>query len=217
MPAKPPKPTSVHNGARRITREPRWRPQGHFTRRQLDARARLWLTDDGSLTERLISLRRGTFSVQRLYQGWQVPLPSERLLLEIPQRQVALIREVALQLDGNTVVFARSVFPHASLQGSLGHLRKLQNKSLGAILFKHPGMHRRPFELARIPGDSPYLPRDLQQASPAWGRRSCFDLEGKKLLVSEVFLESFSPWPSAMAVHRSQRGKVNAAFVSSTQ
>ena len=91
------------------------------------------------------------------------------------------------------------------------------NKSLGAILFKHPDMHRHPFELARMAGNSDYLPQSLQQSSPAWGRRSRFEIGGKKLMVSEVFLEAFTPWHAALAVHRTQRGKVSAAFRSPTQ
>jgi len=178
---------------------------------------RAWLTDDGSLTEHLMHSGRGVFSVRRIYQGWEVPLPSERRLLALPPRQLALVREVALLLGGEAVVFARSVFPVASLSGELTHLRRLQNKSLGAILFRHPGMRRSPFELARISGDSAYLPADLRQSAPAWGRRSRFEIAGKGLLVSEVFLQAFTPWATLLPVHRSQRGRVSAAFRSPTQ
>ena len=155
--------------------------------------------------------------MQRLFQGWEVPLHSERRLLSIPPRQQALVREVALLLDDATQVFARSVFPISSLTGSLTHLRRLQNTSLGAILFRRPGMRRSPFELAHIPGNSDYLPQSLQQDCPAWGRRSRFEIEGKSLLVSEVFLESFRPWCAALPVHRTQRGKVSAAIVPAKQ
>jgi chorismate--pyruvate lyase len=202
---------------RRIATEPRWRAMGLYTSATLAPELRVWLTDDGSLTEHLIASDRGKFAVQRLYQGWEVPLPSERRLLALPARQLALVREVALLLGGDVVVFARSIFPISSLAGSLAHLRRLQNKSLGAILFKHPGMHRHPFELAHMPGDSDYLPKSLRQSAPAWGRRCRFEIEGKKLMVSEVFLEAFTPWDAALAVHRTQRGKDSAAFGTPTQ
>jgi len=178
---------------------------------------RVWLTDNGSLTDRLVTSGQGEFRVQRLCQGWAVPLPSERRLLDLPPRQLALVREVALLLDNNAVVFARSIFPISSLVGSLAHLRRLRNTSLGAILFKHPGMHRSPFELARMSGNSDYLPPGLQQSGPAWGRRSRFRIGGKKLMVSEVFLQAFTPWRSALSLHRTQRGKVSAAFRAPTQ
>lgn len=201
----------------RITAEPLWRPSERFTSLELPGRDRPWLLDDGSLTGRLIGMQQGAFSVRRLRQEWQVPLLSERRLLGLPSRELALVREVALHLGERAVVFARSVFPISSLTGSLAHLRRLQNKSLGAILFRHPGMHRSPFELAHLEGDNHYIPPGLRQASDAWGRRSRFEIEGKGLMVSEVFLEAFRPWPARLPVHRTQRGKVSAAIVSPTQ
>lgn len=199
--------------ARRVIKEPLWVPLRRHTSTLLPASTRRWLTDDGSLTARLINLNSGRFSVNRLSQHWGVPLPSERSLLKLPERQTAIIREVTLSLGDNVVVFARSVFPIASLQGRLGHLRRLKNKSLGAILFSHPGMHRSPFELSLMAGDSSYIPQPLQQEAPAWGRRSRFDIQGNGLLVSEVFLEHFRPWPAVLPVHRTQRGRVDPAIV----
>jgi chorismate--pyruvate lyase len=202
---------------RAIAKEPRWRPQARFTNGELPPGDRPWLLDDGSLTSRLVKLGQGRFRVQRLYQGWQVPLPSERRLLDIGHRQQALVREVMLTLDHRPVVFARSVFPISSLDGSLAHLRRLQNRSLGAILFRHPGMRRSPFELARVEGDSDYLPPELHQPAPAWGRRSRFEIRGKGLMVSEVFLQGFAPWRALLPVHRSQRGRVDAAIAHAKQ
>jgi chorismate--pyruvate lyase len=132
-------------------------------------------------------------------------------------REQSLVREVILTLDHRPVVFARSVFPFSSLDGSLAHLRRLQNRSLGAILFRHPGMRRSPFELARVEGDSDYLPPELHQPVPAWGRRSRFEIAGKGLMVSEVFLQGFAPWRALLPVHRSQRGRVDAAIAHAKQ
>ena len=78
-------------------------------------------------------------------------------------------------------------------------------------------MRRSPFELAHMPGDCDYLPDTLQQAAPAWGRRSRFDIEGKSLMVSEVFLQNFRPWATSLPVHRTQRGKVSAAILRTNQ
>lgn len=202
---------------RRIRTEPRWQPESLYTQASLPSACRHWLTDNGSLTGQLIASGRGEFRVQRLYQGWEPPRASERNILGLPLRQLSLVREVELRLDNVAVVFARSVFPFASLSGSLAHLRRLQSKSLGAILFRHPGMHRSPFELAVMPGNCDYLPAHLRQTSPAWGRRCRFEIDGKSLMVSEVFLEPFVPWKAALPVHRSQRGKVGAAIAHTSQ
>ena len=216
MPLPASAPASTRSRPRPAT-EPRWRPLRHFTSATLAPRLRLWLTDNGSLTERLASSGQGAFCVRRLHQGWEVPLPSERRLLQIPPRQLALVREVALLLGDDAVVFARSVFPLASLKGSLAHLRRLQNRSLGAILFQHPHMCRSPFELALMPGGSAYLPEHLRQGERAWGRRSRFVIDGKSVMVSEVFLGAFKPWTVTRTVQRTQRGRVRAAFRSPTQ
>ncbi|PLW70937.1 chorismate--pyruvate lyase family protein [Pseudohalioglobus lutimaris] len=198
--------------------EPVWRPQQQFSARQLSPDVRRWLLDDGSLTERLTAQGRGPFRVIRLKQGWQVPLPSERALLDLPQRQVAIIREVILQQGQHDVVFARSVVPIASLRGRLAHLRRLENKPLGAILFGAAGMQRSPFELARISTDSSYLPDALQgRQTTAWGRRSRFEVYGHCVMVSEVFLDDFEPWPALIPLHRSRRGKVATAIAGTKQ
>lgn len=202
---------------RRIEREPIWAPVDRFTAAELPQRERFWLLDDGSLTNRLVATAQGQFYVQRLYQGWQVPMPSERRLLNLPHRELAMVREVALADARGALVFARSVFPLACLTGKLSHLRRLQNKSLGSILFRNPGMHRSPFELTHMAGDSDYLPSALQQQVPAWGRRSRFVIDGKSLMVSEVFLQTFTPWTGLTPVHRSQRGRVSAAITPTKQ
>lgn len=190
---------------------PRWRAADHPALRHLQ-RERHWLLDEGSLTRRLLDTGR-RFSVQRLRQRWQVPQPGERRLLHMGNRQHALVREVALRLDGEAVVFARSVFPYRSLRGALGHLRRLQNRSLGEILFNDPAMRRSPFEVALIGARNAYIDPLLGQQQPVWGRRSVFVVANVPLLVSEVFLSAFEPWPRGTTLQRSCRGRVCAAIL----
>jgi chorismate--pyruvate lyase len=201
----------------RPSRDPNWRPCHQFSSIALPPSRRSWLLDDGSLTARLVAQGGSTFRVLRLAQYWQVPLASERALLSVPERQLALIREVSLELAGKPVVYARSVFPVGSISGALRHLRQLQNRSLGSILFKHSGMRRSPFELALLPGNSAYLPANLHQPQAMWARRSRFDISHKPLLVSEVFLSDFYPWSDELPVHRSQRGRVSTAILKPKQ
>ncbi len=190
----------------RVKHEPRWRPEHQFPARLLPRGVRWWLLDDGSLTDRLSAL--GNFRVERIYQGWQFPLASERSLLQQSTRQLALIREVQLLLDDIPVVFARSVFPFASLTGPLTHLRRLRNSSLGAILFSNPGLERSHFEVTVLGTDCDYLPPGLRQTEPAWGRRSLFRVADRELVVSEVFLRTFQPWTDPRGLRRSQRGRI---------
>ncbi|MEE4278890.1 MAG: chorismate lyase [Halieaceae bacterium] len=187
-----------------------WRPQERVPGPLL-APVRRWLLDDGSLTQHLVNTGR-RFSVDRWAQHFAAPTLDERRLLQMGTREHAMVRQVVLCLDEQPVVFARSVFPVSSLRGPLKHLRRLSNQSLGAFLFARPDMRRSPFELALMAGDSSYLPLTLHQRAPAWARRSCFVVDGKPLLVSEVFLSGFRGWPAVMPLHRSRRGQVDVTI-----
>ncbi len=177
-----------HCPARDYPSEPVWHPARHW-RGRLSPLVRDWLLDEGSLTARLQALSGGDFRVQRLAQGWQRPLPQEaRRLGQAPWRH-ALVRDVLLIGSGQPWVYAHSVIPGDSLNGRLRYLRRLGSQSLGAALFRDPGLQRGEFELAHLPGDHPFIPAHLHQAGPVWARRSRFLLYGQPLLVCEVFLQ----------------------------
>jgi len=171
--------------------DPPWRRVTQTLAVRVPVTTRHWLLDEGSLTERLIKRSNGQFRVERLRQSWQKPMPSERRLLGLGTSHWALIREVALYCHDQPWVYARSVIPARSLSGELRRLRRLQNESLGALIFQQPGLQRDPFEVALLPAASHYMHPSFRQNQPAWARRSRFTIKGKSLLVSEVFLERF--------------------------
>jgi len=189
-------------------RTPLWQPPEQIPGAP-PAPVRGWLLDDGSLTQRLVDTGR-RFSLQRWQQRWERPRPDEARRLQMAPRELALVRQVVLRLDGEAVVFARSVFPARSLTGPLLRLRRIANQSLGTFLFAQQGMRRSPFELSLLRGDSPFLPPELQQASPAWVRRSCFRIARRRLLVAEAFLEPFPAWETPLPLHRSRRSLVDS-------
>ncbi|WP_461482254.1 chorismate--pyruvate lyase family protein [Porticoccus sp.] len=175
--------------------EPRWHCHRHAP--QLIARGplRAWLLDRGSLTGRLMRLSRGQFRVQVIQQGMGRPRLSEQRLLAMAPRQQALIREVILLGNGRPWVYARSVIPQKTLSGRLRRLRKLDNRPLGALLFSDPHLHRGPIELAQQDTRATPLPEPLQYLRGVIsGRRSLFWLDGKPLLVCEMFLPEFTPY-----------------------
>ena len=102
-----------------------------------------WLTETGSLTARL-QRRYAHFSVQTVRLGDAKPFQDEANLLRAPSHQVALIREVLLNGNGQSVVFAHSVLPKSSLRGAWLRLGCLGSKPLGAILFSNPKVKRAP-------------------------------------------------------------------------
>ncbi len=170
---------------------PSWYSTEQMQLRGLPQAVRPWLLDEASLTERLVRKSGGAFRVERISQSWRKPMLSESRMLELPRGQWAMVREVVLRCHGEPWVYARSVMPAATLCGPLRRLRRLQNESLGALLFQHPGLQRDAFEVALLPAQSGYIHREFRQPEPAWARRSRFQLFGHSILVSEVFLQRF--------------------------
>ncbi|MEE4251843.1 MAG: chorismate lyase [Alcanivoracaceae bacterium] len=156
-----------------------WQP---LARVRPPAHLRSWLAERGSLTRRLQG--HGRFAVEPLYQRVSRPTAVEALLLGLPMRRLALIREVLLLVDGRPVVFARSVLPLGSIRGANRVLGHLARRSLGAELFKLPRATRRAVWAAQVPGSRLPLP----VSEPCWGRQSLFIKRSRPLLVAEVFL-----------------------------
>lgn len=141
---------------------------------------RRWLLDNGSLTRRLMALKPGHFQVQLLreYRGYATPVEYQQLGLRY--RQPVWVREVALCIDHQRLVYGRTIIPLSTLTGKHRRLLSLGNRPLGQYLFQQPGMERRSVTIARVHPSR--LPVN-------WQRRSVFTLDGKPLLVTESFAE----------------------------
>jgi len=150
------------------------------------------LSDQGSLTQRLIEYCDGDFSVRLVGQHLQIPTLSESLLLGILPGTQAVIREVELLCHSQPVVFARTIMPKSSLKGRAMQLKGLGNRPLGAVLFSDPTTRRITVEYAKImPGKRLYTSASRSQSNktkPLWGRRTLFEYAGSRLLVNEIFL-----------------------------
>jgi chorismate--pyruvate lyase len=173
-------------------KEPSWRKLKAIPRNHIPAFLYPWLSEAHSMTKRL-EQHSNKFEVHIVEQSWRIPFTSERLKLEIPTRQLALIREVELICDGKPWIFARTVMPKKLFTGKEKRLCKLDNTPIGKILFANPSLWRTPFEIARITKNHYfYQPSHgkLSHNSFIWGRRSVFYLANKPLLITEIF----TPW-----------------------
>jgi chorismate--pyruvate lyase len=174
----------------RISR--RYRKSGWLKKPMFSGNLRLWLIDNGSLTARL-KVRYRDFAVRPMLLKNAKALMDEAELLGLRANQNALIREVLLFGNGQSVVFAHSVLPHTSLHGAWRGLSKLGNKPLGAALFANPKVKRTPLEYKKLSRYHPISIRVAEHLSnkpkTLWARRSVFQLDCAKILVTEVFLE----------------------------
>ncbi|MGH1439912.1 MAG: chorismate--pyruvate lyase family protein [Cellvibrionaceae bacterium] len=167
-------------------REPLWRKTSyrHYT---LDPTLKFWLFDQGSLTQKLITLSNKQFRVQVLQQKIERAQFSEYRALKLNNRRWAVIREVMLYGNDTPWVYARTIIPLSTLKGKLRRLHYLGSRPLGGALFADPSMRRKTVEIASV--SAQHLPTKAKGVQPLWGRRSLFILKDKPLLVGEIFLE----------------------------
>lgn len=112
--------------------------------------------------------------------------------MKLGPEQNALVREVLLCCNHKPAVFAHSVLPFRSLQGSWRELPRLGSRPLGAALFSNPRVRRTPLQFKKLTINHP-LYRAAQRylelpAQSLWARRSVFFLGSSAILVTEVFL-----------------------------
>ena len=157
-----------------------------------------WLLDQGSLTQRLQRYSGGKFRVRLQRQEWGLPRLNERRILDLRHRELAQIRETVLMVDEQAWVFARSIIPIETLQATNHRLHRLGDRSLGSWLFQAPQLRRCHFQVAQINPACQLVPPHLQDGQVLWGRRSRFEVGGAGLLVSEIFLPHFQPWPRSI-------------------
>lgn len=150
-----------------------------------------WLRDRGSLTQR-IQQRCARFAVRGVRSNLARIALDESALLGIAPQQLAWSREVFLYADDQPVVFAHSACARQHLRGAWSAVRTLGNKPLGALLFAHPLVERKPLHYRALRDTHPLYQRaaTVMDVPPhrLWARRSLFYLHDAPLLVTEVFL-----------------------------
>ena len=150
-----------------------------------------WLHDQGSLTQR-IQQRCQQFEVCNVHSGLARIALDESAALKFAPRRLAYSREVFLYADNQPVVFAHSACAPTSLQGAWAAVAGLGNKPLGAMLFAHPLVQRKPLHYKILRSNHPlYRNASTSLSNPPqqlWARRSLFYLHHEPLLVTEVFL-----------------------------
>ncbi len=164
---------------------------------------RRWVAAPGSLSARLAA-SGSVFSVQVLEQGRQKLHRDEACALGLTGVGPGYVREVILRVDGDAVVFARSVTLLPQSLGPWRSLRGLGTRPLADVLFRRTGIGRGPLQFRQLVPVShlrQHVSRAWQQATGAApvtralpARRSVFTRRGAPLLVMEVFAAQHQPW-----------------------
>lgn len=153
-----------------------------------DAALRGWMRDAGSLTSRLRGACTAGFRLELLGEATEALPADARGLLEGPSVRV---RRVRMFCGATLCVCATTLIPLDTLAGT-DWLEGLGDRPLGDALLERDGIHRSPFEFARIsPGHPLFMPAledtDIRPAA-TWARRSRFTLAAGPLLIYEIFL-----------------------------
>ena len=158
----------------------------HLRHDQVAGRLRSWLTEPGSLTRRLQAVS-GDFRVRLVGQGKGLALAGDWQARPTP----VLVREVVLELGTCPVIFAHTELSTASNGPLTRWLARLGSRSLGSLLFSHPGFGRSPIEYCRLDAGHPLHRRACAVLGPQpalWARRSWHDFGGQRVLVTELLL-----------------------------
>jgi chorismate--pyruvate lyase len=154
-----------------------------------------WLFDTGSMTQRLTVATNKPLVIKLLSSEHQDISKQEQQLLNSQLKATAFVREVIMQVDGQSWMYGRTVIPDETLKGPGGQLKLLGTKSLGSVLFKNKKNLRLSIEVAKINNQHDLFPQLLPEVKKGktlelWARRSMFLFEDSPLLVQEVFLPS---------------------------
>lgn len=138
-----------------------------------------WLTEDGSLTER----------IKKEFNDVKVDVIYEGLVLE---KETDYIREVLIKSHEESMIYAKTLLKVIDLEDAWVCLKTLGQQSLANILFKDPKIYRRSL-LYRICDSDDILYRRLKSLSCIheeilWVRQSEWERDGKILSLTEAFL-----------------------------
>ena len=176
---------------------------------------RRWLRRTGSLSAHLQTLG-ARFEVQRLSQGVAPLLPGEARSLRLPAATRCIVREVVLRVDGQPLVWARSVAPAHALRGPWRSMGNLGSRPLAQLLFDTSSVSRSRLQPLRIGARGAWraaLGAGWQGAcgvpwpeAAAWGRYSVFRKAGAPLRVSEVFAPAMRALPCPQTMRTASLG-----------
>ena len=119
-----------------LSRSAQWRDASPLCEGLFDPHIWTWLNDQQSLTQRLIDVSNGAFTVDLLMQKVGIPLWHEQDCLQQFHHLAATVREVCLNIHAEPIVLARSIIPLSLIRQHQNGLTDLGRQPLGQLLFR---------------------------------------------------------------------------------
>ena len=145
----------------------------------VEGKAFSWLTEEGSLTERLKG-EFGNVKVDVIYESY------------ISENKSEYMREVIIRSDDLPMIYAKTLLKRSDIEDAWSCLKSLGQQSLANILFKDPKIFRHSL-LYRLCDSDDILYRRLKSLGYIheeilWIRKSKWEKDGKILSLTEAFL-----------------------------
>jgi chorismate--pyruvate lyase len=177
-----------------------WNRVGSGELHQAPRQWQAWLSDTGSLTQKIERAIGQKLEVLVLSDGRQTLNSDESRYFQFKLRRCR-VREVLLCANQIPLVMAHSIIPTTSACGSNQPVLRLGKKPLGAALFAKSHQHTKRKDKQKNRREIAYLNkratlrRQCEKKYPAlptsvWARRTLYHLKAHPVLVTEIFLPS---------------------------
>ena len=161
---------------------------------KLSATLHGWLTEQGSLTQRVQSVctPAASFNLRVLRHDLALPHRNEVALLASHGR--VRTREILLCRGKTPLIFAHSIVARGDLYKAWASMDGIGGRSLGSVLFVDPAVQRGTLHYRRCDARHPLYQKALRWCGHIerpdffWARRAVFVRDNRPLVVTEVFL-----------------------------
>ncbi|MFK5950794.1 MAG: chorismate lyase [Methylococcales bacterium] len=180
----------MHKNSFLFTQEPHWKKKYPGIKQVLPENVHSWVYEKNSLTRRLKYTYGNDFAVEILFHRWKPAFLGECNLLNLPQQQFNLVREVLLHANGKPLILARTILPEKTIKIAKRNLSHLGTRPLGEVIFSYPKLERLDLNISHIPYSlwTEELTKRVNIESYVWGRRTVYAIQKQKMLVSEFFM-----------------------------
>ncbi len=180
----------MHRKSFLLKTAPHWKKNQPGIKQTIPKEVQSWIYEQGSLTHRLRKVYGPAFTVEILFHRWKPAYLSECQLLNLPQQQYNLTREVLLHANGIPLILARTIIPSQTIKSAKRNLSHLGTRPLGEVIFSYPKLERLTLKISCINEQqwTQQIHEQVKIPKQTWGRQTVYAIHSHKMLVSEFFM-----------------------------